>query len=66
MVDLSKLVKEPIRTLTPYFHGGNVWKLSAEYGTPLDQLIDFSISTNPLGIPEKALQKIRRHPGFRI
>jgi threonine-phosphate decarboxylase len=60
MVDLSKLVKEHIRTLKPYFHGGNVWELSERYGIPLDQLIDFSISTNPLGVPEKALQKIRQ------
>ncbi len=60
MVDLSKLVKEPIKTLTPYLHGGNVWKLSEKYGIPLDQLIDFSISTNPLGIPKKALQNIRQ------
>jgi threonine-phosphate decarboxylase len=60
VVDLSKLVKESIRTLTPYFHGGNVWELSEKYGIPLDQLIDFSISTNPLGVPEKALQKIRK------
>jgi threonine-phosphate decarboxylase len=59
-MDVSKLVKEPIRTLTPYFHGGNVWRLSKKYGIPLDQLIDFSISTNPLGVPEKALQNIRK------
>jgi threonine-phosphate decarboxylase len=60
MVDVSKLVKEPIRTLKPYFHGGNVWELCETYGIPLDQLIDFSISTNPLGVPEKALQGIRK------
>jgi threonine-phosphate decarboxylase len=60
MVDLHRLVKEPIRTLKPYFHGGNVWELSERYEIPLDQLIDFSISTNPLGVPEKALQKIRQ------
>jgi L-threonine-O-3-phosphate decarboxylase len=60
MVELTKLIKEPIRTLTPYFHGGNVWELSENYGIPFDKLIDFSISTNPLGAPEKALQNIRK------
>ncbi|UCC58945.1 MAG: threonine-phosphate decarboxylase [Candidatus Bathyarchaeum sp.] len=60
MVDISKLVKESFRTLSPYFHGGNVWELSEKYNIPLDQLIDFSISTNPLGVPEKALQNIRQ------
>ncbi len=60
MVDISKLVKESIRTLSPYFHGGNVWEISEKYKIPLDHLIDFSISTNPLGVPEKALQKIRQ------
>ena len=58
MVDVSKLVKESIRTLSPYVHGGNVWEISEKYKIPLDQLIDFSISTNPLGVPEKALQNI--------
>ena len=60
MVDISKLVKESIRNLSPYFHGGNVWELSEKHKIPLDQLIDFSISTNPLGVPEKALQTIRQ------
>jgi threonine-phosphate decarboxylase len=60
MVDISKLVKESKRTLSPYFHGGNVWELSEKYNIPSNQLIDFSISTNPLGVPEKALQNIRQ------
>ncbi|MGD2066283.1 MAG: threonine-phosphate decarboxylase CobD [Candidatus Bathyarchaeota archaeon] len=61
MVDVSKLVKESLRNLTPYFHGGNVWKISEKYNIPVDQLIDFSISTNPLGVPEKAIEAIRSH-----
>ena len=61
MVDVSKLVKESLRNLTPYFHGGNVWKISEKYNIPVDHLIDFSISTNPLGAPEKALESIRYH-----
>jgi len=61
MVDVSKLVKESLRTLTPYFHGGNVWEVSEKYKIPVDQLIDFSISTNPLGAPKTALESIRQH-----
>ncbi|PVX27105.1 MAG: threonine-phosphate decarboxylase [Candidatus Bathyarchaeum sp.] len=61
MVDVSKLVKESLRNLTPYFHGGNVWKISEKYNIPVDQLIDFSISTNPMGVPEKALETISNH-----
>jgi threonine-phosphate decarboxylase len=61
MVDVSKLVKESLRSLTPYFHGGNVWEISEKYNIPVDQLVDFSISTNPLGAPEAALESIRQH-----
>ena len=61
MVDVSKLVKKSLRTLTPYFHGGNVWEFSETYGVPVDEMIDFSISTNPLGAPETALESIRGH-----
>jgi threonine-phosphate decarboxylase len=61
MVDVSKLVKKSLRTLSPYFHGGNVWEVSEKYKIPVDQLIDFSISTNPLGAPKTALESIRQH-----
>jgi len=61
MVDVSKLVKKSLRSLIPYFHGGNVWEVSEKYGIPVDQLIDFSISTNPLGAPETALESIHEH-----
>jgi threonine-phosphate decarboxylase len=61
MVDVSKLVKESLRNLSPYFHGGNVWEISEKYNIPVDQLLDFSISTNPLGVPPKALESIRQH-----
>jgi threonine-phosphate decarboxylase len=61
MVDVSKLVKKSFRNLTPYFHGGNVWELSDKYKIPVDQLIDFSISTNPLGAPETAIESIREN-----
>ena len=61
MVDVSKLVKKSFRNLSPYFHGGNVWEFSEKYGIPVDELIDFSISTNPLGAPESAIESIRGH-----
>lgn len=61
MVDVSKLIKDSLKSMNPYFHGGNVWKVSRKYNIPVDQLIDFSISTNPLGAPEKALKNIRKH-----
>ena len=61
MVDVSKFVKDSLKTLTPYFHGGNVWEISEKYNIPVNQLIDFSISTNPLEAPETALESIRQH-----
>jgi len=61
MVDISKLVKKSLSNLTPYVHGGNVWEFSETYEIPLDDVIDFSISTNPFGAPESALESIRGH-----
>ena len=61
MVDVSKLVKQSLKSMTPYSHGGNVWDFSQKYHISIDQLIDFSISTNPLGAPETALESIRHH-----
>jgi threonine-phosphate decarboxylase len=61
MVDISKLVKAPIKKLNPCFHGGNVWEISEKFEIPLNQVIDFSVPINPLGAPKKALQSIRQH-----
>jgi threonine-phosphate decarboxylase len=61
MVDISKFVKAPIKKLNPCFHGGNVWRISQKFKIPLNQVIDFSVPINPLGIPKKALQSIRQH-----
>ena len=61
MVDISKLVKKSLSNLSPYVHGGNVWEFSETYEIPLDDVIDFSISTNPFGAPESALESIRGH-----
>ena len=61
MVDISQLVKKSLSNLTPYVHGGNVWEFSETYNIPLDDVIDFSISTNPFGAPESAFESIRGH-----
>jgi len=61
MVDVSKLVKQSLKSITPYFHGGNVWDFSKKYNISIDKLIDFSISTNPLGAPETSIENIRHH-----
>lgn len=61
MVDISKLVKAPIKKLNPCVHGGNVWEISEKFKIPLDQVIDFSVPTNPLGAPKKVLQSISQH-----
>ncbi len=61
MVDATKLVKASIRNLSPCVHGGNVWEISEKFNIPLEQVIDFSVSTNPLDVPKKALQSISQH-----
>lgn len=61
MVDVEKLAREPIRKLSPCFHGGNLWRVSEKYGIPLSQVIDFSVSINPSDTPKKTLKTIRDH-----
>jgi threonine-phosphate decarboxylase len=61
MVDVSKLVKKPFKNITPCFHGGNVWELSENYNLPIDKIIDFSVSTNPLGAPKTALEAMKKN-----
>ena len=61
MVDISKLIKQSFKHLTPYHHGGNVWDFSKKYNISLDQVIDFSISTNPFGAPKTAHEAIMGH-----
>lgn len=33
-------------------HGGNVYRLSEQYGIPEKKIVDFSASINPLGVPD--------------
>lgn len=40
-------------------HGGNIWEACARAGLPLDEIIDFSASINPLGIPKAAAAAVR-------
>ena len=61
MVDISRLIKAPIRELSPCIHGGDVWKISEKFRIPLNQVIDFSVPINPLGPPKKVLESIRQH-----
>ncbi len=37
-------------------HGGGVFRAARELGLPLEQILDFSASINPLGMPERVLQ----------
>ncbi len=38
------------------YHGGDIYAASRRTGIPADEIIDFSASINPLGIPEGALR----------
>ena len=61
MVDVSKLVKKPFKNMTPCFHGGNVWELAEKCNIPVDEIIDFSVSTNPLGAPKSSLEIMEKN-----
>ncbi len=40
-------------------HGGNIYRASEETGIPLGEIIDFSASINPLGVPDRVAAVIR-------
>jgi len=40
-------------------HGGNIWAASRATGIPEDEILDFSASINPLGLPMKVAEAIR-------
>ncbi len=40
-------------------HGGNIWKASREAGLPVQDIMDFSASVNPLGLSPKAAAAIK-------
>jgi threonine-phosphate decarboxylase len=39
-------------------HGGDVWQVSEELGTPALDLLDFSANINPRGLPPKARERL--------
>lgn len=45
------------KTLEP--HGGNIYRFIEESNIRMDEVIDFSASINPLGVPESAIKAIK-------
>lgn len=39
-------------------HGGNIYRLVEQYGMDVDEIIDFSASINPLGVPKSVMSEI--------
>ncbi len=44
----------------PAIHGGDVWRVAAEYGMAAEQLLDFSANVNPRGFPAGAMRRLMR------
>ncbi|OEF98023.1 threonine-phosphate decarboxylase [Desulfuribacillus alkaliarsenatis] len=42
------------------FHGGNVWAAARKWGTPLEEIIDFSANINPLGPSVQSIDAINQ------
>lgn len=42
--------------MSELYHGGNIFQISKETGIPPEEILDFSASLNPLGLPEGALK----------
>ena len=42
-------------------HGGNIYAASRRTGIPLSQILDFSASINPLGVPKRAALLMKEH-----
>jgi threonine-phosphate decarboxylase len=42
-------------------HGGNIYRASEETGIPVREIIDFSASINPLGVPDSVAAVIREN-----
>jgi threonine-phosphate decarboxylase len=43
----------------PKDHGGDVWGAARQLGRPVEEILDFSASINPLGIPAEVLRAAR-------
>jgi threonine-phosphate decarboxylase len=42
-------------------HGGNIYAASRRTGIPVEQILDFSASINPLGVPKRAALLMKEH-----
>ncbi len=42
-------------------HGGDIYAASRRTGIPMEQILDFSASINPLGIPRRAALLMKEH-----
>lgn len=40
-------------------HGGNVYRAARQYGLNLEEILDFSASVSPLGVPETVMQAVK-------
>lgn len=47
-------------------HGGNIYRASGETGIPVRDIIDFSASINPLGVPDSVAATIRENIGLLV
>jgi threonine-phosphate decarboxylase len=47
-------------------HGGDIYRASAETGIPVNDIIDFSASINPFGVPEPSARAIRENIGLLV
>ncbi|MBF0329529.1 MAG: threonine-phosphate decarboxylase [Nitrospirae bacterium] len=55
----EKPLEQQPEPLQPEPHGGNIYKLSEELGISEDEIIDFSASINPLGLPKSVVAAIK-------
>lgn len=47
-------------------HGGNIYRASGETGIPVSEMLDFSASINPLGVPDSVAAVIRENIGLLV
>lgn len=47
-------------------HGGNVYRLAEELGLEVSEIIDFSASINPLGVPKSVVSAIKDNIPFLV
>ncbi len=45
-------------------HGGNIYRAAEEHGLSMDEILDFSASINPLGVPESVISAITAESRF--